>query len=324
MDRRRFLLTSLAGVIAAPLSVGAQQRRVSVLMYYRENDPEGQLRARVFQQQIEKLGWTGRTLQVDYQWGIGDADWIRARMAEVLRLAPDVILTNSGPMSRAAREATSTVPIVFIGPPDPVADGLVASLAHPGGNATGFTVVEPSLGAKLLELLREVAPRVARVAVLITPDNPSTKRFHEAAATAAQTLAIPLAAVRVREPAEIEVALTQLGRDRSYGLIVPPDPAIVAHRKLIIDLAARHRLPAIYALRLFSLGGGLVSYGPDLPELFRQAAGYVDRILRGEKPANLPVQQPTKLELVINLKTAKALGLTIPPSLLARADQVIE
>jgi putative ABC transport system substrate-binding protein len=243
---------------------------------------------------------------------VDDADWIRSSGAEVLRLAPDVILANASAMAPAAHRATRTVPIVFIGPPDPVADGLVESLAHPGGNATGFTVFEPSLGAKLLELLKEVAPRVTHVAVMTNPDSPAGGRFHDAAAAAAQKLAIPLVATRVREPKEIEAAMTTLGREGGYGLIVPPDPSTITRRKLIVELAARHRLPAAYAVRVIAVEGGLVSYGFDLPELFRQAATYADRILRGEKPANLPVQQPTKFELVIARLRRSLASLSLP------------
>jgi ABC-type uncharacterized transport system substrate-binding protein len=329
MRRREFIALLVGAVAAWPLVTRAQQpermRRIGVLMYYLENDPAGQLRARAFHQGIEKLGWTvGRNLQIDYHWGVGDADWIRSSVGQSLRRAPDVILANGGAMALAARQATRTVPVIFVGSADPVADGLVQSLAHPGGNMTGFTVLEPSVGAKMLELLREIAPRISRIAVMTNPDSPSGLRLHDAAAAAAQRLAVPLVAARVRVPSEIEAAMKMLGREPGYGLIVPPDPSINTHRKLIVELAARHRLPAVYALRAATLDGGLVSYGVDLPELFRHASTYVDRILRGEKPANLPVQQPTKFELVINLKTAKALGLTIPPALQLRADQIIQ
>jgi putative tryptophan/tyrosine transport system substrate-binding protein len=329
MRRRQFISLLGAAVAAWPLAARAQQpermRRIGVLMYYPENDPAGQLRAKAFHQGIEKLGWTvGRNLQIDYHWGVGDADWIRSSVAQLLQLAPDVILANGGAMALAAQQATRTVPIIFLGPADPVADGLVQSLAHPGGNVTGFTVFEPSLGAKMLEVLKEIAPRITRIAVITNPDSPGGRRLHDAAAAAAQRLAVPLVAARVREPTEIEAVMTTLGREPGYGVIVPPDPSIITHRKLIVGLAARYRLPVVYALRVATLEDGLVSYGVDLPELFRQAAAYADRILRGVKPANLPVQQPTRFELVINLKTAKALGLTVPPSLLVRADQIIE
>jgi putative tryptophan/tyrosine transport system substrate-binding protein len=328
--RRREFITLLGGAAASwPVAARAQQpermRHVGVLMLYAENDPAGQVRARAFHQGIEKLGWTvGRNLQINYHWGVGDADWIRSTVAQLLRLAPDVILANGGATALAAQQATSTVPIIFLGSADPVADGLVQSLAHPGGNLTGFTVLETSVGAKLLELLKEIAPRTTRVAVMTNPDSPSGRRLHDAAAAAAQRFAVSVVAAPVREPTEIEATMTTLGREPDYGVIVPPDPSINTHRKLIVELAARHRLPAVYALRAATVEGGLVSYGVDLPELFRQAAAYADRILKGEKPADLPVQQPIKFELVINLKAAKALGLNVPSTLLSTADEVIE
>ena len=327
--RRREFLGVLGGAVAWPLDASAQQgeriRRVGVLMLYAENDPAGQLRANAFRQGLERLGWiAGRNLRIDYHWGIGDAGWIQSGIAQLLQLGPDLILANGGAVARVAQQATRTVPVIFLGTADPVADGFVRSLARPGGNLTGFTVLEPSMGAKLLELLKEIAPRITRVAVMINPDNPSGRRLHDAAAGAAQRFAVSVVVAPVREPGEIEAAMTKLAREPDYGLIVPPDPSTNTKRRLIIELAARHRLPAVYALRVASLDGGLLSYGVDLPELFRQAAVYADRILRGDKPADLPVQQPTKFELVINLKTAKALGLDVPPMLLARADEVIE
>jgi ABC-type uncharacterized transport system substrate-binding protein len=328
--KRRDFITLLGGAAAAwPLTARAQQgermRRIAVLMLYAENDPAGQVRARAFRQGIEKLGWAvGRNLQIDYHWGVGDADWIRSTVAQLLRLAPDMILANGGATALAAQQATRTVPIIFLGSADPAADGLVQSLARPGGNLTGFTVLEPSVGAKLLELLKEIAPRITRVAVMTNPDSPSGRRLHNAAAAAAQGFAVSVVAAPVREPTEIEAAMTTLGLERDYGVIVPPDPSINTHRKLIVELAARHRLPAVHTLRAATVEGGLMSYGVDLPELFRQAATYADRILRGEQPADLPVQQPTKFELVINLKAAKALGLIVPDKLLVAADEVIE
>jgi len=329
MNRRAFVRTFAGGLLVAPLAAEAQQpermRRVGVLMQYAENDPEGLRRATAFRQGLEKLGWTiGRDLQIDYQWGIGDSDWIRSAAMRLLRLAPDVILANGGAAARAAQEAVRTVPIIFIGAADPVADGFVQSLSRPGGNLTGFTVLEPSVGAKLLELLKEIAPRISRVAVMTNPDSPSGPRLHDAVAAAAARFAVMVVTASVREPTEIEAAMTRLAREPAYGLIVPPDPSINTHRKLIVELAARHRLPAAYALRAATVEGGLMSYGVDILDLFQRAAAYADRILKGERPANLPVQNPTKFELIINLKTAKALGLTVPQSLLLRADQVIE
>jgi putative tryptophan/tyrosine transport system substrate-binding protein len=327
--RRREFIAALGGAAAWPLVARAQQpermRRVGVLMLYVENDPQGQLRAAAFRQTLESLGWTvGRNLQIDYQWGVGDSDWISAAAAQLLKRAPDVIVANGSSTVRLAQQATSTVPVIFIGSADPVADGIVQSLAHPGGNLTGFTVLETSVGAKLLELLKEVAPGIEQVAVLINADSGNSRRLFDSAAAAAQTFAIGVVAAPVREPAEIEAAMMRFGRERERGLIVPPDPLTNTHRILIVELAARYRLPAIYGLRAAAAEGGLISYGVDVPDLFRKAAGYVDRMLRGEKPADLPVQLPTKFELVINLKTARALGLAVPLTLLARADEVIE
>jgi len=242
----------------------------------------------------------------------------------LLQVAPDVILANGDAAARTVQQSTRTIPVIFIAGSDPVADGLVKSLAHPGGNLTGFSVLEPSVGTKLLELLKEIAPRVARVAILFNPDNPGNRQISASAVAAAPRFGVEVVAAPLRESAEIEAAMTQWGRERDYGLIVPPDPSTNSHRKLIVELAARHRLPAIHALRAATAEGGLMSYGVDLPDLFRQAAVYADRILKGEKPTDLPVQLPTRFELVINLKTAKALGLDIPPTLLARADEVIE
>jgi putative ABC transport system substrate-binding protein len=332
MRRRDFI--SLAGTAAAwPLAARAQQpermRRIGVLMLYPENDPAGQLRAMAFRQELEKLGWTvGRNLQIDYLWGVGDADWIRSAAAQLLGLAPDVILANGDAAASTVQQSTRTVPVIFIAGSDAVANGLVQSVARPGGNLTGFSVLEPALGAKLLELLKEIAPGVARVAVLFNQDNPGNRGVSASAAAAASRFAVEVVAVPLRESneieAEIEAAMAQWGREPDYGLIVLPDPSTNSHRKLIIELAARHRLPAIHALRAATADGGLMSYGVDLPDLFRHAATYADRILKGDKPADLPVQLPTKFELVINLKTAKALGLTVPLIMQMTANEVIE
>jgi putative ABC transport system substrate-binding protein len=326
--RRRDFIALLGGTAATwPLATRAQQpervQRIGVLMGYPENDPAGQVRATAFRHGLEKRGWTiGRNLQIDYYWGAGDADWIRSAVQQLLRSTPDVILANGGQAAGAAQRATRTVPVIFIVGADPVAAGYVQSLARPGGNLTGFTVIEPSLGPKMLELLKEIAPRVSRVAIMFNPDNSDLWQVVDAAAAA--KLAVEVVAAPVREAAEIDAAITMLGGEPNPGLIVLPDPATNSHRKLIVQLAARYTLPAIHALRAAAANGGLMSYGVDLPELFRQAAGYVDRILRGDKPVDLPVQQPTKFELIINRKTAKALDLTIPDKLLALADEVIE
>ena len=253
IERRKFLATLGGGAAAAwPLAARAQQsermRRIGVLLLYPENDPQGQLRATAFRQGLEKLGWTvGRNVQIDFHWGLGDADWIRSAAAQLLRLAPDVILANGDAATRMMQQSTRTVPIIFIAGSDPVAEGLVQSLAHPGGNLTGFLVLEPSLGAKLLELLKEIAPSVARIAILFNPDNPGNRRLATWATAAAPKFAVDVVAAPLRESAEIEAAMTEWGHDPTYGLIVLPDPSTNSHRKLIVELAARHRLPAIHA-----------------------------------------------------------------------------
>jgi ABC-type uncharacterized transport system substrate-binding protein len=326
MRRRKFIIALGAGAVwpLAAHAQGEQARRVGVLMNYPESDLAGQLRARAFQQGLEERGWTGgRNLRVDYHWGTGDVDWMRSAVEQLLRPPPDAILANADTAVRAAQLATRTVPVIFIGGGDPVALGWVQSLARPGGNLTGFTVQEPSLGPKMLELLKEIAPRVRRVAVIFNPNSVGNRQTIDA--TAAAMSGVEVIPSPVRElPADIDAAMTKLGRDPNLGLVVLPEPAINSHRKLIIQLASGHQLPAIHGLRAATADGALMSYGVDLPDLFRRAASYVDRILRGDKPADLPVQQPTKFELVINMKTAKVLGLSIPPSLLARADEVIE
>jgi len=329
MHRRQFIAVLGGTAVAGPLAARAQQperpRRIGVLMLYPENDPQGQLRATAFKRELEKAGWTvGGNLQINYHWGTGDADWVRSATAQVLREAPDVMVANGDVAVRAAQQLTRSVPVIFIASGDPVGDGLVQSLAHPGGNLTGFAVMEPSLGAKLLGMLKQVAPRVARVAILINPDSATHKVISALVVAAAPSVAVAVVTVPVRDPAGIETAMTQLGRESNYGLIVPSDPSTNSQRKLIIELAARYRLPAVYALRAATADGGLMSYGVDIPDLFRQAGIYADRILRGEKPASLPVQLPTKFELVINQKTAKAMGFEIPSTLLTTADEVIE
>jgi putative ABC transport system substrate-binding protein len=330
MKRREFITLLGGAAVAWPLATRAQQpdrmRRIGVLMSFAENDPEGKVRATVFERALQELGWTGgRNIRIDYRWAPGDVEQTRAAAAELLRLAPDMILAHATQATAALQRATRTVPVVFVAVSEPVAQGFVQSLAHPGGNITGFTNLEPTLGAKWLELLKEIAPRVTRVAVLYNPNTaPYATLFSRSAEVVAQKMAVELTAAPVHEPAEIESALSMLGREPGGGLIIAPDPFTSARRKLIFDLAARYRVPAISAFRYLSNEGGLVSYGVDVRDQFRQAAAYVDQILRGGKPADLPVQQPTKFELVINLKTAKALGLDVPSTLLARADEVIE
>jgi ABC-type uncharacterized transport system substrate-binding protein len=329
--RRRDFIKVIGGAMATwPFAARAQQpervRRIGLLIQLAENDPEGQARVVAFREGLQKLGWKiGDNLQIDYRWGTSNDERARAAAAELLRLAPDVILANSTVALRAVQQATRTVPIVFTTVIEPVAQGFVASLAHPGANITGFSYLEPSVGGKWLDLLKEVAPRVTRVAFLFNPDsgpyNVGVSRFAEAAA---QKLAVQYRASPVHEPAQIEPVMTTLAREPGGGLIVAPDAFTVTHSKLIIELAARYGLPAIYAERNFAAEGGLVSYGANYVDHFRQAAVYVDRILRGEKPADLPVQQPSKFDLVINLKTAKALSITVSNSLQLLADEIIE
>jgi len=327
--RRRDFIRIVAGSAASwPLTAHAQQqermRRIGVLMLYPESDPQGQLRATAFRQGLEKLGWVvGRNVQIDFQWGLGDADWIRSAAAQLLGLAPDVILANGTPAAKTMQQASRAVAVIFIASSDPVLDGLVPSLARPGGNLTGFYVFEPSLPAKLLELLKEIAPHVTRVAMLTNPDaNPAS--WFASAVAAAPRFAVEVEAAPRRGSNEIEAAMVQWGGEQNFGLIVVPDPATNAHRKLINDLAARYRLPVIHALRAAAADGGLISYGVDLPNLFRQSAVYADRILRSANPADLPISQPTKFELVINLTTAKAFGITVPLALMVRADELLD
>jgi putative ABC transport system substrate-binding protein len=326
--KRRSFLASLGGAAAWPLAARAQQtgrmRRIGVLMLYPENDSEGQLRATAFRQGLQKLGWVdGRNVQIDIRWGVGDADWIKSTAAQLLQLAPDMILANGTPAARTMQQASRTVPVIFIAGSDPVLDGLVPSLAHPGGNLTGFYIFEPSLGAKLVELLKELAPQLARVAILSNPDaNPAS--WVASAVAAAPKFAVEVVSAPLHDPNEIEAAMAQWGREPNFGLIVVPDPATNAHRKLINELAMRHRLPVIHALRAAAAEGGLMSYGVDLPGVFRQTAAYADRIFKGTNPADLPIYLPTKFELVINLTTAKALGMDVPLSLMLRADEMLD
>jgi putative ABC transport system substrate-binding protein len=329
--RRREFVTLLGGTaVGWPLAALAQHpdrmRRIGALIVFSENDPSSQGRIAAFQQGLAKLGWiVGRNLQIDYRWSISDDERARSATTELLALAPDVILANATTAVAASKRATRSVPIVFTGVSEPVAQGLVASLTHPGGNITGFTNLEPSVGAKWLELLKEIAPSVTRVAVMFAPaSSRAIPLFQDSVKLAAPKFGVELIEAPVHDSASIEVVLTGLAREPRGGLVVPPDPFLASHLKLILEMTARHQLPAIYPFRYFVGAGGLVSYGPDVEDQFQQAAGYVDRILRGEKPGDLPVQQPTKFEFVINLKTAKALGLTIPDKLLALADEVLE
>jgi putative ABC transport system substrate-binding protein len=326
---RRQFISALGGAAAWPVAARAQQsvhmRRVGMLIPFAEDDPEGQAHVMALKQGLEKLQWTiGRNIRIDYRWGIDDVEKTRAATAELLALAPDVIMAGTSRAVATLQQATHTVPIVFTAIYEPVAQGFVQSLAHPGGNITGFTMVEATVGAKWLELLKKIAPSVIRIAFMFDPNNPGPKHTAHSAEAAAPNFAVELVMTPVHGPTEIEAAMKMLGREPGGGLIVPPDGFLLAYRKLITELAARYRLPAIYGYRGSTAEGGLASYGVKTSEQYRQAADYVDRILRGEKAGDLPVQAPTKYELVINLKTAKALGLDIPQPMLLLADEVIE
>jgi putative ABC transport system substrate-binding protein len=327
--KRRDVLALIGSAAAWPLAARAQQgermRRIGVLMAFAENDPDAQANITAFQHALQKLGWTDSgNVHIDYRWGAGDPERIRAYAVELVGLKPDVILAVTALVLQPLRQETRSIPIVFTQIGDPVGSGLVASLPHPGGNITGFTPAEFSMQGKKLEMLKEMAPQITRVAVLFNPEQIPQAGMLRAVEAVAPTVGVQLTAAAVRDAAEIERAIEQFAREPSGGLIVLPSGLTIVHRGLVIALAARYRLPAIYQYRQFVTDGGLISYGNDLADQYRQAASYVDRILRGEKPGDLPVQQPTKFELVINLKTAKTLGLDIPPSVLARADEVIE
>jgi putative ABC transport system substrate-binding protein len=327
--KRRQFITLLGGAAAWPVVARAQQagriRRIGVLMSTAADDAEGQARIAAFLQGLQQWGWAvADNVRIDTRWGSGDGDRIRRYAAELVALAPDVILASGGSASGPLLQVTRTVPIVFTLTPDPVGAGFVDSLARPGGNATGFTAIEYGMSVKWLELLREIAPRVTRVAVLRDPAIPQGIGQFAVVQSAAPLLAMELSPISVRDAPEIERGVTAFAHASNGGLIVPGSGLAVIHRDLIIALAARHKLPAVYATRVSVTGGGLMSYGADSIGPHRSAAGYVDRILKGEKPADLPVQNPSKYELVINLRTAKALGLDVPPTLLATADEVIE
>jgi putative tryptophan/tyrosine transport system substrate-binding protein len=327
--KRRAFITLLGGAAAAwPLQVHAQQsgrmRLIGVLAQGAANDPETAAHLTAFVQGLQELGWgVGRNARIEYRWAGGDLTLIRQYAAELLALAPDVILAAGGFGMRPLLDLTSTVPIVFIAL-DPVAAGFVDSLARPGGNATGFSQFDLAMSGKWLELLKEIAPNVKRVAVLRDLNNIAGIGQFSSIQAVAPPLGVELFPVDVRNPAAIERGVSAFARAPNGGLIVTQTPSSDVHRALIITLAARHQLPAVYAFRYYVVGGGLISYGPDRLDSYRRAAGYVDRILKGEKATDLPVQAPVKFELTINLKTAKALGLEAPPTLLARADEVIE
>jgi len=326
MIGRREFITLLGGTAAAwPLAARAQKRvrRIGVLQGGGDrDDPRLQSYGDAFLQALQQLGWTdGRNVKIDYRWPAGDADKARKYAAELVALAPDVILAVNSMNLSLLLQATRNVPIVFVGAADPVGAGLVDSLSRPGGNATGFMLFDYDLSAKWPELLKQIAPGVTRAAVLRDPATTSGIGQFAVIQYVAPSVRVEVSPMDVREVSAIEPALVAFARSGNGGLIVPASPLSLVHRERIVALAARHKLPTVYFLRAFVTDGGLISYGPDLPDHWRRAAGYVDRILKGEKPADLPVQAPTKYELIINLKTAKALGLTVPDMLLARADE---
>jgi putative tryptophan/tyrosine transport system substrate-binding protein len=329
IGRRKFLATLGGAAAAWPLAAGAEQgehvRRIGLLMGVAD-DREGQARVTALKQGLQELGWTeGRNIQIEPRFTGADADRIRAYAAELVALAPNVIVGQTTPVIRALRQATSSIPIVMAGINDPVEQGVVSSLAHPGGNITGFSFVDFQMVGKWLEMLKEAAPGVSRAVLMFNPDtSPHFYVYLRSFEAVPRSIAVEVTAAPVRSTTEVEAALANLGREPGCGLIVPPDAFTIVHYQLFVRLAQQHRLPAVYPIRTWVAQGGLMSYGPDPYDVFRRSASYVDRIFKGAKPADLPVQAPTKYDLVINLKTAKALGLEVPPQLLARADEVIE
>jgi putative ABC transport system substrate-binding protein len=328
--RRRDFIKTIGGAAAWPLTARAQQamrmRRIGVLMNQAADDPEAPPRVSAFAQGLQERGWIiGDNVRIDYRWGASDVDRFRRYAEELLALAPDVVLATASSIVGILLQASRTVPIVFVATIDPVGSGFVASLARPGGNATGFIAYEFSLSGKLLELLKEIAPAVTRVAVIRDPFVPAGSAGFAAIQTVAPAFGVELTQVGVRDADEVEHGIKAFARGSNDGLIiVGPPSSLQVHRDLIITLAAQYRLPAVYPVPYFVTSGGLISYGPNVVDQYRRAAAYVDRILRGEKPADLPVQNPVKFALTVNLRTAKALGLEVPPTLLARADEVIE
>jgi putative tryptophan/tyrosine transport system substrate-binding protein len=327
--RRRDFISLLGGAAVWPLAARAQHsermRRIGVLMGLVASDPEAQSRVAALENGLRELGWVkGRNLSIEYRWA-GDGNGLRDHAAELLAMAPDLILANTTPVTAALQEQSRTVPIVFTQVSDPVGQGLVPNLAHPGGNLTGFTSFEFSIGTKWLEALKQVAPHVTRVLLMFNPQSaPFADLFLRPVEAAAPHLSVVPIRAAVRDTADVDRVFDALVREPNAGLMVLPDISMTNYREAIIALTARHRVPAIYPFRYFAVSGGLMSYGTDLAEVSWRAATYVDRILKGEKPGDLPVQAPTKYELVINLKTAHALGVTVPPTLLALADEVIE
>ena len=328
--KRREFITFSAAPAAWPLAARAQPcdgiRRIGWLHFFPESNPGSQVHAVAFRQGIEKLGWSvGRNLTIDYRWGAFNVERARVIAAELLNLAPDVIVSGGTPGALAFQQITRTVPIVFAVVTEPVTQEIVQSLARPGGNMTGFSYVEPTIGAKWVELLKDIAPQVTRVALMLNPDaSPQSRFFYQSMEAAAQKFAVQAVMVPVRMTGDIEQAMATMGQEPGGSLIISTDAFLYTNRKLIIELAARHRLPAIYGILGTAAEGGLIYYGVDVVDQYQRAAGYADRILRGTKPADLPVQLPTKFSLTINAKTAKALGLNVPDKLLVAADEVIE
>jgi len=330
MQRRDFIAL-LGGMAAAwPLMARAQEaermRRIAVLMGYAENDPEAQIRFAAFKQELLALGWDERrNLRIDLRWASGDFDSASRFAKELVALHPEVILSNTTPVTTAVRQETKTIPIVFVAVSDPVGAGFVESLPRPGGNISGFINLEPTIGGKWLDLLKDVAPHLTRVAVMFNPQTaPYTDIYLRSLEVAGKKFGVQSFSAPVQSEADIEKVISDLGREPDSGLIAMTDSFMTVHRKAIVELAMRHKVPFMYYISVVPREGGLISYGIDLTDEFRRSASYVDRILRGAKPATLPVQLPTKFELVINLKTAKALGLTVPKPLLTGADEVIE
>jgi putative ABC transport system substrate-binding protein len=331
VKRREFLNLLGGAAVASPFSARAQQpsriRRIGVLMPFSAGDAEGQTLVAALRKGLQEFDWTeGRNIAIDFRWSDGDVERAGAHAKELVALSPELIFAfTAGQLAAVARE-TKTIPIVFVGVSDAVGSGLVASLARPGGNITGFILFEASLGGKWLEALKEVTPRLARVAIMMNPETATGRGifYVKAFETAATAFSVEPTTAPVRSVGDIKAAIGALGEEPDSGLVVVPDTFTEAHRELIVALAARHRVPAVYPFRHFAMNGGLMSYGPDTVDTFRRSAAYVDRILKGEKPSDLPVQAPTKYALVINLRTAKALGLTVPLIMQMTADEVIE
>lgn len=328
IGRRKFVSVLVGATVAWPLDARAQQteriRRIGVVMGYSESDPNGQLQVAAFRQQLQKLGWVeGRNIRIDWRYAADDPGHIRSIAEELLRLSPDVMVANSNLVTTVLQSVVHTIPLVFVSVSDPIGSGFVTDLARPTGNITGFANYQPTMGSKWLELLRQIAPRVENVGVLLHPEPPNIG-YLKSAEAAAPSFNIKLTGLPVNNGAEIESALTTLAAEPNAGLIVAPNAVAFANGDLIVTLAARLRVPAIYPFAFYAKAGGLISYGFDAGDQFRQGAEYVDKLLRGAKPTDLPVQHPTKFDLVLNIKTAKMLGLEVPPSLLALTDDVVE